>query len=453
MTHEQGPFWRMVEKHQNVGHIENLIRNLFQEDIMTRIIGKMTLLLILLSTINSPAVDSKMKQDNSPIDVQVAALVEAIEGKRVALLTNPTGVDGELNLIADRIEAASPGAVVAFFAPEHGLRGDRQAGAGVDDYVDPITGIPVYSLYRVRSAPEEEHLEGVDVLIFDIQDVGARIYTYVCTMTRAMEAAAQYGVDFMVFDRPNPIGAHIVQGPPNIVDNGNIGRLLPGADFGVPLRHGLTPGELATLVNEEWMDPKVNLQVIPIPGYKRDMWFEEMGRYWVLPSPNIPTLETALIYPGMVLFEGSNVSEGRGTTKPFEMIGAPYINGVTLAQVLNQKNLPGVLFRPAYFQPSFEDYAGQFCGGVQVHVSDRETFEAVRTGMTVLKTVYELYPTETTITSWASRLMGLPDFHERIKTDSVDDIMADWQANLNAYMALRNEHLLYGSGKTNWEVR
>jgi len=388
-------------------------------------------------------------------EMQIQALLTAVEGKRVALLTNPTGVDTQLNLIADRIHSSTASTLVAFFAPEHGLRGDRQAGGSLDDYIDPVTGVPVYSLYGSRYRPTPEQLENVDVLVFDIQDVGVRFYTYVWTMTHAMEAAADSGVAFIVFDRPNPIGAHKVEGAPIPFNAGLVGRVWPGQPFGVPTRHGLTPGELARLVNGAWMDPQVTLEVIPIPGYKREQSFESLGWPWVLPSPNMPTIDTATVYPGMCIFEGSNLSEGRGTTRPFEMIGAPFIDGVTLAARLNELELPGCRFRPAYFQPSFDNWAGQFCGGVQVHVLDRDRFEPVRTGMMVLKTVYELYPSEVTITSYASTLMGVENLHERIKTESVDAIIAGWQADLQSFLTLREPYLLYplsGAAMHGWEM-
>ena len=380
---------------------------------------------------------------------QIDALLAAVAGKRVGLLTNHTGVDSQINQIADILFADSNTTLTAFFAPEHGLRGDQQAGGGVVDYIDPVTGLPVYSLYQVRIAPTDEQLATIDVLVFDIQDVGARFYTYVWTMTHAMEAAAINGKKFIVFDRPNPIGGVKVEGAPNTVDYGLIGRLWAGQPFGVATRHGMTVGELTSLVNGEWMNPRVDLQVILIPGYTREQYFEDTGHPWVFPSPNMPTIDTAMVYTGMCIFEGSNISEGRGTTKPFEMVGAPFIDGVALARDLNALGLPGVRFRPAYFQPSFDDFSGQFCGGIQVHVMDRETFDPIRTGLTALKVVYEKYPTEVTISNYASRLMGVSNLHDRIKTESVESIIASWQVNLEAFKALRAGYLLYPAAATN----
>ena len=383
------------------------------------------------------------KKGMDPVDQQVQNLLAAVHGKRVGLVTNPTGVDNQLNQIADLLFADEDTTLVAFFAPEHGLRGDKQAGGGEGDYTDPITGLPVYSLYGTRTAPTDDQLEGLDVLVFDIQDVGVRFYTYVWTMTHAMEAAAKNAKKFIVFDRPNPIGGVKVEGAPNTQDCGLVGRLWSGQPFGIATRSGMTIGETAKLVNGEWMNPKADLQVIVIPDYARDLYFDGTGRPWVIPSPNMPTLDTALVYPGMCVFEGSNVSEGRGTTKPFEMIGAPFINGVELAKDLNALNLPGVRFRPAYFKPTFSNFSGEFCGGIQAHVMNRETFDPIRTGLIVLKTVYDKYPEDVTITEYASKLMGVPDLHNRIKTESVDSIIAGWQANLEAFKLLRQKYLLY----------
>ncbi|MBN1903452.1 DUF1343 domain-containing protein [Candidatus Sumerlaeota bacterium] len=394
--------------------------------------------------------EAKSKKSIDPVDAQVASLLNEVKGKSVGLLTNPTGVDNQLNQIADILFHDENSTLTAFFAPEHGLRGDQQAGGGVTDYIDPITGLPVYSVYSIRLAPTDEQLLNIDALIFDIQDVGVRFYTYVWTMTHAMEAAAKNGKEFIVFDRPNPIGCLKVEGAPNTVDYGLIGRLWPGESFGVATRHGMTVGELAGLVNGEWMDPKVSLKVIKIPGYARDQYFEDAKRPWVIPSPNMPTIDTATVYPGMCVFEGTNLSEGRGTTKPFEMVGAPFINGVELAAELNALGLPGVRFRPAYFKPSFDDYSGQFCGGIQAHVMDRETFDPIRTGLMALKTAYNKYPGDVNITNYASKLMGVPDLQNRIKTESVDDIIQGWQANLTAFKQMREKYLLYPvSGKSN----
>lgn len=382
----------------------------------------------------------------SPIEEQIAELRTVLSGKRVGFLTNPTSVDASYRHLADRLHADPEIDLVAFFAPEHGFRGDVQAGGGVQDYVDEVTGLPVYSLYGSTKAPTAEQLETVDVVLFDIQDVGARFYTFVWTMTHAMEAAAANGKGFVVFDRPNPIGLQKVEGAPNVNDEGLIGRKWASAPFGVATRHGMTVGEVATLVNTEWMEPKVELSVIKVPGLTRSMTFQETGYPWVMPSPNMPTLDTAFVYTGTCVFEGANVSEGRGTTKPFELVGAPFMKSNELAAALNNRNLPGVRFRAASFTPTFDDHAGNLCNGVQVHITDTETFDPIRSGLAILKDMHTLYPEDMDIKVWTSRLMGVPNLHETIKTEEVDSIIDGWQENLAAFKALREKHLLYPNG-------
>ena len=388
-----------------------------------------------------------------PVEQQFGELVEVLQDQRVGLLTNPTGVDDQYRLIADRLHDHPDVNLVAFFAPEHGIRGDLQAGLPEEDLEDPVTGLPVYSLYGPRRSPTPEQIEEIDVMVFDIQDVGARFYTYVWTMTLAMEACAEQGKSFVVFDRPNPIGLDRVEGAPNRFDVGLIGRKWPEAEFGVPTRHGLTAGELATLVNEEWMDPKVDLTVIKVPGLTRRMTFEETGYPWVLPSPNMPTKETALVYPGTCVFEGVNISEGRGTTRPFELLGAPWIEGHELAEHLNAKGLPGVRFRPAWFQPTFSTHAGDRCGGIQVHVTDMDDFKPVFTGLTILRGIVELYPDNVQVRNGASRLMGVQNLHTRILEEDPADIAAEWQDDLQAFLELVEPHLLYENSGDSWNVQ
>jgi uncharacterized protein YbbC (DUF1343 family) len=286
-------------------------------------------------------------------------------------------------------------------------------------------------------------LAQLDVVVCDMQDVGVRFYTRVWTMTRAMAAAAKAGKEFVIFDRPNPIGLDQVAGAPNTLDAGLIGPLWPGQRYGVATRHGMTMGEIATLVNAEWAEPKARLTVVKVPGYKRHMSFEDTGYPWVSPSPNMPTLDTATVYPGTCIFEGTNLSEGRGTTRPFELIGAPFIDGPALAARLNAVGLKGVRFRAAWFTPTFEDYHGQRCAGVQIHVTDRASFEPIRTGITALKVVCDMYPKQVVVTDWASRLMGVPGLHEQIRTKSTDAILRSWDGDLRRFNTLRASHLLY----------
>jgi uncharacterized protein YbbC (DUF1343 family) len=379
----------------------------------------------------------------SRIEAQFAELQQTLRGKRVGLLTNPSSVDGEFRFLADRLHADPEVALVCFFAPEHGLRGDRQAGQKVEDYVDAATGLPVYSLYSQRRVPTPEQLAELDVLLCDLQDVGSRFYTFVWTVVSTMEAAARENKPVVIFDRPNPIGLAKMEGAPTRQHAGLIGPLWPGQPFGVPTRHGMTVGEIATLVNEAWAADKAPLTVIRVPGYTRAMSFAQTGYPWVMPSPNMPTLETAVVYPGTCIFEGTNLSEGRGTTRPFELIGAPFVEPARVVSHLNQAGLPGVRFREAWFTPTFDDHADQLCGGVQVHVTDPDTFEPVRTGLVMLKTFCDLYPDELKVSSFASRLMGVPDLHQRIRTESVDALIREWEADLAAFESLRTPYLLY----------
>ncbi len=297
----------------------------------------------------------------------------AIRGARVGLIANPTAVDASLRHAADLIGATAGVTLAALFGPEHGIRGDAQDMIGVGDEVDRATGVPVRTLYGSDLAslsPRPEHLEGLDALIFDVQDVGSRYYTFAATMLYAMEAASRAGLRFVVLDRPNPIGGAIVEGP----------TVRPGfASFvGVhptPIRHGMTVGELARLFRAE-RAIDVDLEVVTCSGWSRSMAWGETGLPWVMPSPNMPTPETALVYPGGCLVEGTNLSEGRGTTRPFELWGAPWVDPGPLLAPASWSE--GALLRPSAFRPTFHKHAGATCFGVQPHVADPSRFAPVR---------------------------------------------------------------------------
>ncbi len=309
-----------------------------------------------------------------------------LRGRRVGLVCHPASVDRELRHAADLLAAAPGVRLAALFGPEHGYLGQAQDLIGVADGRDALAGLPVHSLYGDTYAslrPTPEQLRGLDTLVIDLQDVGSRYYTFPATMLFCMEAAAEQGLKVFVLDRPNPIG-EVVEGP----------LLQPGfASFvgihPLPTRHGLTVGELARLYRAE-RGLAVDLEVIPCDGWRPDMDFERTGLPWVLPSPNMPTVDTAFVYPGQCLIEGTNLSEGRGTTRPFELCGAPWIDPRALVRRLEREELAGVRFRPAWFRPTFQKFAGQTCGGVQLHVSDRHSFRPVRTGLAVLAALREL---------------------------------------------------------------
>jgi uncharacterized protein YbbC (DUF1343 family) len=291
---------------------------------------------------------------------------------------NPTAIDARLEHAADLLHAAPGVTLAALFGPEHGVRGDAQYMAAVGGERDPRTGVPVHSLYGEAAAslkPSAEHLDGLEALVFDIQDVGARYYTYQATMMLCMEAAADARIPFVVLDRPNPIGGVAVEGP----------RLAPGFEsfcglHDLAVRHGLTVGELAELFRvERKLD--LELEVVPCEGWRRGRLFRDTGLPWVFPSPNMPTPETALVYPGMCLLEGTNISEARGTTRPFELFGAPWLDGQRLADDLAHEELPGVLFRPASFVPTWDKHTGVRCHGVELFVADATAFRPFRTGL------------------------------------------------------------------------
>jgi beta-N-acetylhexosaminidase len=377
------------------------------------------------------------------VSTQLDQLVAEAAGRRIGMITNPSGCDEAGNLDASYLIAAPGTTITAFFAPEHGLRGTLPPGVPGGDYIDPDTSVPVYAIYGIRSAPTDAQMATVDLLVFDMQDVGARFYTFVWTMTLCMESAARNAKPFYVIDRPNPIGGRMVQGVPNTLDYGLVGRLGPGEPFGVATRHGMTAGEIALMWNGESMAPKCDLHVIPVPGWTRGQWWDDLGRVFVKPSPNMRTPATAAVYPGTCIFEGSNLSEGRGTSAPFEMIGAPFVDGAAWAAALNARHLPGVQFDSVTFTPASNRWSGQQCGGVRVTVTDREVHDPVRTGLHMMRTVWLLYSSQVAITSYASTLMGVPNLHNRIKTEEVEPMVLDWLPALTAFKQVRAQYLIY----------
>jgi uncharacterized protein YbbC (DUF1343 family) len=373
------------------------------------------------------------------IEVLLHDRLDLIRGKHVGLITNPTGVDRELVSDVDLL-AHTPGVyMVALFGPEHGIRGAHQAGASVGSNRDPVTGVPVYSLYGKTHQPTPAMLKGVDVLVFDIQAAGARFYTYLYTMADVMKAAAAAHIPIIVLDRPNPIGGIAVQGP---VLDPKFASFV--GEYPIPLRYGMTIGELAQLFNGEF-HIGADLTVVKMRGWKRSMYYDDTGLPFVMPSPNMPTLSTALVYPGMGLVEGTNVSEGRGTTRPFELTGAPWIDAEKLADALNAKHLPGARFRPVHFTPTFSKYEGKLCNGVQVHVMDRDTFNPVVVGLTVIATIHDLYPQRFAFdASDFDRLAGNDWVRQDIeKGVPVSEMRRRWQPGLLKFEKIRKKYLLY----------
>jgi len=302
-----------------------------------------------------------------------------LKNKRVGIVSNPASIDAKFQHIV-RVLAETPEVgLAAIFGPQHGFRADVQDNMIETAHAsDPSRGVPVYSLYSETREPTAEMLKGLDALVVDLQDVGSRIYTFIYTMANCLRAGRKHGVPVIVTDRPNPIGGDTVSGP----------TLVKGFEsfvgqFPIPMRHGMTIGELARFFNDTG-GIGADLTVVPMEGWQRGMYYEDTGLPWVMPSPNVPTVESAVVYPGTVLFEGTNVSEGRGTTRPFELIGAPWVDAEALAEKLRTYDLPGVHFRPVVFEPTFQKHARQACGGCQIHVLDRREFRAVESAVAVL---------------------------------------------------------------------
>ena len=367
-----------------------------------------------------------------------------IEGKRVGLITNHSGVDRNMRHAIELLSHTPGVKLTALFAPEHGIRGMAEAGDKVGDGIDQRSGVPIYSLYGAVRRPTPEMLQNVDVLIYDIQDVGVRFYTFISTLGECMTAAAERGIPFILLDRPNVLGDTAIEG--RMLDIARF-KSFVGA-YLIPIRYGWTLGELAGFIKDNIkkdLGKELELTVVKMKNWKRAMWYDQTGLSWIPPSPNIPSLAAATVYPGMCLIEGTNVSEGRGTTLPFEMIGAPWIDGYKLADEMNALKLPGVLFRPVSFTPTFSKFQGQGCQGLQVHVTDRNRFQAVRTALHVLSTIRKDYPTQF---QWREnsidRLSGSDEVRKAIDQETpVDTILASWEDGLKAFDALRKRYFLY----------
>lgn len=405
----------------------------------------LTLLLSIVSAAVAKNDKEKKKKFRLGVEVLLQDRIDLIKDKRVGLITNPTGVDQNLTSIVDLLYNHKNVNLTALYGPEHGVRGSAQAGEYVEQYTDEKTGLPVYSLYGATKKPTPEMLSNVDVLLFDIQDVGARFYTYIYTMALAMEAAQENNIPIIVLDRPNPISGTKVEGP---VLEDQYSSFI--GEYPIPVRHGMTVGELAKLFNREF-EIGADLTVVKMDGWKRNMYYDETPLEWVLPSPNMPTLETALVYPGAALIEGTNVSEGRGTTKPFELIGAPFINSDELAAKLNSYRLPGVTFRAASFIPTFSKHANELSHGVQIHVKNRHSFKPFETGLYIVKAIHDLYPNEFQFRaenaagiSFFDNLVGNGSIRADIKAGkSIDEMKAAWQADLAEFNKDRKKYLLY----------
>ncbi len=372
-----------------------------------------------------------------------------LNGLKVGILANPASANRDFRHIVDQLAEADDLSLAAIFGPQHGFRSDLQDNMIETPHTtDPKRGVPIFSLYSETREPTKEMLDLIDVLVIDIQDVGARIYTFIYTMANCLRAAAKTGTPVIVCDRPNPIGGLQTEGP----------MLEPGFEsfvgqFPIPMRHGMTVAELAKLFNEGF-GIAAPLEVVPMEGWSRELYFDDVEIPWIMPSPNMPTLETAIVYPGTVLFEGTMVSEGRGTTRPFELIGAPYLDGAALTERMNNHNLAGVHFREVVFEPTFQKHAKTPCGGCQLHLTSRWDFEPVIAAAALLRECYGLAPSQF---KWREGpyeyehdkmpidiLAGSTELREQIEAQvPVPEIAESWTKGVAGFEELRQPYLLY----------
>jgi uncharacterized protein YbbC (DUF1343 family) len=374
---------------------------------------------------------------------------DLIAGRRVGLVCNPASVDTNLRHSADRLFEDPAVKLTAIFGPQHGFRSDLQDNMIETPHArDSRRNVPVYSLYSETREPTADMLKNVDVMVIDLQDVGTRVYTYIYTMANCMRAAARHGVHVVVCDRPNPVGGEAVEGAtlrePWMSFVGQ---------FPISLRHGMTIGELAKMFNDEF-GLGAALDVVPLEGWRRSMYYDDTQLPWVIPSPNIPTLDSAIVYPGAVLFEGTMLSEGRGTTRPFELIGAPWIDGDRLADAMNARQLPGVHFRSVFFEPTFQKHAKQTCGGCQIHVTDRQAFLPVRTSVELIVEFHKQNPSRF---AWRQppyeyelekQPIDLLYGNDRLRTaidngQDIASVVASWKPEEEAFRRQRERFLLY----------
>lgn len=394
-----------------------------------------------------------LKGLRQPVQVGLEVLLQDVpqvmRGKRVGLICNQSSVNHTFEHAADLLHEHSGFKLTALFGPQHGIRGDVQDNMIETAHgTDRKTGLPVHSLYSETREPTEKMLEDVDVLVFDMQDVGCRIYTFVYTLANCMRIAGRLGKPVVVCDRPNPINGLDISGNILEPEYASFVGLFP-----LPTRHGMTVGELAQMFRDRF-DVQCDLHIVPMVGWKRHFWLDETDAPWVLPSPNMPTLDTATVFPGAVHFEGTQISEGRGTTKPFELIGAPYIDPDAYADKLTQLSLPGVIFRSCAFQPTFQKHAKVTCGGVQIHVVDRDRFDSVLAGIAMVKVAHDMYPGEF---RWKEPpyeyvfdknpfdvISGTNKIREAFEQGvDLDTIRQGWQAPLAEFETFRAPHLLY----------
>jgi uncharacterized protein YbbC (DUF1343 family) len=389
----------------------------------------------------------------APVRVELGSerllAASALDGRRIGVVCNPSSIDHDFVHLADRVAAHSGATLAAIFGPQHGFRSDVQENMIETGHArDAVRRVPVYSLYSDTREPTAAMLDGIDELVIDLQDVGTRIYTYIYTMANCLVACRRHRVKATLCDRPNPIGGVAVEGP--MLSRGYESFV---GQYPIPMRHGMTIGELARLFNEHF-GIGADLEVVPMAGWRRDAYHDATDVPWVMPSPNLPTLDTAIVYPGTVLFEGTSVSEGRGTTRPFELVGAPGVAAERFADELNRRALPGVHFRPALFEPTFHKHAKQGCGGCQIHVLDRRAFRPVVTGVALVAAFRAADPRGF---AWRPPpyeyeheklpfdiLAGSSELREQIEAGMApEDIARSWEPAVAEFGRIRQRFLLY----------
>lgn len=383
------------------------------------------------------------------IDILEYTNFAILQGQRVGLVVHPASVDSGLEHTVDIFLREERIYLKALFGPQHGVQGSTQANmVEWEGYRDRHTELPIYSLYGKTRKPTRQMLENIDTLVFDLQDIGSRYYTFIWTMVLCMQACAEHGRRMVILDRPNPINGVSLEGPVLSPDFSSFVGLYP-----IPVRHGMTIGELALMFNKVF-NIGCNVEVVKLEGWNRKHWFDETGLPWVMPSPNIPTLHTATVYPGLCLLEGTNLSEGRGTTRPFEVFGAPWVNPQELVKALQEEVLEGVVFRPLYFTPTFDKCVGELCGGFQIHVSNRDAFLPFITGVAIIKAVHKLYPNNF---RWKDPpyeyeeeklpfdiLVGNDKLRQAIERGEPLQVMwKGWAKDLETFKEMREEYLLY----------
>ena len=391
----------------------------------------------------------KKKAVRTGLDLAERLWPKDLNGARVGLVVHPASIDLWLDHAVAVCSRSKKFKLSALFGPQHGIFGQTQDNMiEWEGFRDPATGLPVYSLYGRTRKPAPAALAELDALVIDLQDVGSKYYTFIWTLELCMQACHEAGKTVVVLDRPNPIAGHLVEGPVQKTEYASFVGLRP-----LPVRHGMTIGEIGLYLCAEFYHG-LDCRVVAMEGWKRKQWFDQTGLPWVLPSPNMPTLDTALVYPGMCLLEGTNLSEGRGTTRPFEIFGAPFLRPDTLVSLLNDFKLPGVLFRPLSFQPTFQKHSGAVCGGAQIHVTDRETFRPFKTGVAILKAIHNTWPRDF---AWKQPPYEYEEVNmpidilagsDRLRKDieswkKLGEMEAWWREETKAFEKTRKQYLIY----------